>query len=729
MQPTPIETHANALPPGTRIDRYRIDGVLGHGGFGITYLGFDETLLKKVAIKECLPVDICTRTASATIAPISSNHRTDFEWALKRFIEEAQILARFEHPGIVRVSDVFQANGTAYMVTQLLEGCSFEEWLRRQPAPVEETVLRRMLLALLDALAAIHAKNVLHRDIKPENIQIDHDGKPTLLDFGSARHAVTNRSRPVTAVVSPGYAPFEQYYDGGIQGPCTDLYALGAVFHRVITGKPPPEATKRERHDPYEPLARTHQGRYTRSLLDAIDCMLRQNETHRPQTVAEVLALLDQQQKPKPATQNPRRTTITPPPENSPEEPAPGRSARPRGVQIALVSGALMAACAAVAFIVFGLINKSSPQPPPPNNGGSGKITKLDDPPPPPPTLYDVAINTKPGAKITLAYANGNPAPVICESEPQGRWRASSLRQGEYRVTASLAGHYAGEKTFSVPATAAIHLSPRAKPAVWRITSQPSGAAILLDGRSTGNRTPSSVELDDFSKRRQVDIELEGYRKRSPKHALPEPGQQISIDFGQLILLPKIRLNIYNYNIANMAALSVFISGTKREPLIEGHTLVLSGDWLADGKYQIDLACPGYEPSHLEIVISEETPQPEKNITLVKIQAPPPQKPVSEESYTPHVSPSAKNFTITFVPGIYGAPGNFFSLKIMKTDGTVLIDIQNYKIGTPVNFPWGEGTYKVEAGKSGSGAYMTLRGTINVQYDGMSIKLNFKYSG
>ncbi len=277
-----------ALPNGTVIDKYRITKVLGQGGFGITYLAIDESLGKRVAIKECFPSDVSSRPDGVTVAPLSEKKKSDFDWALKRFVEEAQILAKFEHPNIVSVTDVFHSSGTAYMATAFINGMSFDAWLAESGGRVPEQLLIQVFVRILSGLKLVHSEEVLHRDIKPENIYIDTHGQPVLLDFGSARQAVTNKSMPVTSVVSPGYAPFEQYFEDGNQGPWTDLYALGAVMYHAVTGTAPPEATRRERNDSYQPCAETHAGSYSREFLETVDSLLSQQEKGRPQSVDEL---------------------------------------------------------------------------------------------------------------------------------------------------------------------------------------------------------------------------------------------------------------------------------------------------------------------------------------------------------------------------------------------------------------------------------------------------------
>ena len=235
----------NALPQGHRLQEYELVRVLGFGGFGMTYLGFDHNLDKAVAIKEYLPSDIATRTGDNSVAPQASQFRDDFEWGLERFLDEARALARFDHRQIIKVHRFFEAHGTAYIVMEYAEGETLSAFLERK-GMLTESELRAILYPLLDGLKVVHGADFLHRDIKPGNIIIrDEDNSPVLLDFGSARQAIGARSRSVTSIITPGYAPIEQYSSRGDQGQWTDIYALGGVCYRALTGQVPDDATDR----------------------------------------------------------------------------------------------------------------------------------------------------------------------------------------------------------------------------------------------------------------------------------------------------------------------------------------------------------------------------------------------------------------------------------------------------------------------------------------------------
>ena len=245
----PLPKRALALPKGLRLLEYRIERVLGQGGFGITYLATDVNLHAKVAIKEYLPEEIAFRTSGRSVWPNASQHRDRYQQGLENFLTEARTLASFRHPNIVRVARFFEAHDTAYMVLEYERGRSFKTWwLKQNPqalAPGQgERLLVERLQPLLDGLAVVHAAGYLHRDIKPDNIQVRaEDGRLVLLDFGSAGQTVAVAGQGAV-VVTPGYAPLEQY-GLGQQGTWTDVYALGATLYWAVTGKKPPDAELR----------------------------------------------------------------------------------------------------------------------------------------------------------------------------------------------------------------------------------------------------------------------------------------------------------------------------------------------------------------------------------------------------------------------------------------------------------------------------------------------------
>lgn len=255
---TPI-VDTQALPPGTRLEEFVIERVLGSGGFGITYLAADTSLGRKVVIKENLPAHFAWReTATGTVRPrhSSASDARDYEWSMRNFLREAETLASLDHPGIVRVLRQFAANGTAYFVMPFLEGVSLDRLIDDRSArnkPFSQDELLGLASRMLEALAYLHDHAILHRDIKPGNILITNQGLPVLIDFGSARQQLSDRS--MTVIESAGYTPFEQLQSRGEVGPWSDLYALGATLTKTITFETPPKSADRMMGDPWLGLA------------------------------------------------------------------------------------------------------------------------------------------------------------------------------------------------------------------------------------------------------------------------------------------------------------------------------------------------------------------------------------------------------------------------------------------------------------------------------------------
>ncbi|MFO1159853.1 MAG: protein kinase [Reyranellaceae bacterium] len=278
------------LQPGQTIGRYRIESVLGQGGFGITYRAVDAELGRHVAIKEYLPAALAVRKDGITVVPRSQTAAEDLAWGLDRFVEEGRTLAALHRaPGIVKVHDYLRANGTAYLVMELVDGETLHDRIQRK-GPLDAAAIDRLLAPLLDGLEQVHAAGFLHRDIKPANILLDAKDQPTLIDFGASRAAIAGRSQALTAVFTPGYAPVEQF-TSATQGPWTDLYSLAASLHDAVTGSPPPNAIDRLLEDSYAPLARSGLA-YPGALLAGIDAALAVRAADRPQSVAAWRATL-----------------------------------------------------------------------------------------------------------------------------------------------------------------------------------------------------------------------------------------------------------------------------------------------------------------------------------------------------------------------------------------------------------------------------------------------------
>ena len=282
-------THVMALQTGSElVGDFKIERVLGAGGFGITYLADELALARKVTIKEYFPADFAARERGSRAVPRSDTCRGDYDWGLERFMGEAQTLARFDHRNIVRVYRYFRANNTGYMVLHFEEGRSLKAWLASLGRAPRQKELDDVLGPVLDALETVHAADYLHRDIAPDNIIIRTDGSPVLIDFGSARGDIARHSRTMSALVKPGYSPYEQYAEkGSRQGPWSDLYALAATIYFAITGKRPPDSPSRVVKDDMAPVSEAAIGAYRRGFLKALDRALALKIERRPQTVAE----------------------------------------------------------------------------------------------------------------------------------------------------------------------------------------------------------------------------------------------------------------------------------------------------------------------------------------------------------------------------------------------------------------------------------------------------------
>ncbi len=286
---TPASTSdRHALSPGFRLGEFEVTRRLGEGGFGIVYLAWDHSLDRRVALKEYMPASIAARTSETQINVRSERYRETFDAGLKSFINEAKLLAQFNHPSLVKVYRFWEANGTAYMVMPFYEGVTLKDRVRALAVPPEEAWLLDLLTPLTEALGVIHAEQCYHRDIAPDNvILLAENGLPLLLDFGAARRVIGDKTQALTVILKPGYAPVEQYAEvpGMRQGAWTDVYALAAVVYWAITGKTPPSSVGRMMRDSYEPLAECAPDHYSLPFLEAIDRALAVLPEQRTQSI------------------------------------------------------------------------------------------------------------------------------------------------------------------------------------------------------------------------------------------------------------------------------------------------------------------------------------------------------------------------------------------------------------------------------------------------------------
>ena len=296
---TPPEVDYVSLKAGQLIGRYEIVSVLGQGGFGITYRARDVQLGREVAIKEYLPSALAVRQDGSTVLPRTTKMADDFGWGRDRFVTEGRTLASLHRvPAIVQVFDFLEANGTAYIVMELLSGATLEERIntggRLKPEEVD-----RILWPLLDGLEQVHAAGFLHRDIKPANILLDAAGNPTLIDFGASRAAMVGRTAAMTAIFTPGYAAAEQMTSAK-QGPWTDIYGLAATIYHAIAGKAPPNAFDRMLDDCYEPLGKLAPAGFSPGVLAGVDAGLTVAARDRPQSIAGWRPILGMTSAPEP---------------------------------------------------------------------------------------------------------------------------------------------------------------------------------------------------------------------------------------------------------------------------------------------------------------------------------------------------------------------------------------------------------------------------------------------
>jgi signal recognition particle receptor subunit beta len=311
---TATPSKSTALPVGARLDAYEIEGVLGTGGFGITYKARDTYLGMSVAIKEYYPSDIVGRPDGTTVTVSQSDYMGLFNWGLDRFIGEGQILARFKHTNIVRVSRYLKANNTGYIVMDFEEGEPLSRFLIRHDEAPDERALLGIFIPVMQGLSEVHKHKVLHLDITPGNIYLRKNGSPVLLDFGAARLDVgqaelwavqmgSGRTELDDAVLlTPGYAPPEQTQGTAHCTPASDIYGLGASLYRCMAGHAPLPASRRViemaagRTDPFVPVTSAARRLYSPALLMAVDKMLRLGMDERPSSID---AVLDEMQVPR----------------------------------------------------------------------------------------------------------------------------------------------------------------------------------------------------------------------------------------------------------------------------------------------------------------------------------------------------------------------------------------------------------------------------------------------
>ena len=354
MGPRPEDSaDSGSLSSGTRLHEFEIVRVVGAGGFGIVYLAFDHVLLRHVAIKEYMPVALAVRREGSAVAVRSAQAAATFAAGLDSFVNEARLLASFDHPSLVKVHRFWKANGTAYMVTPYYDGQTMKQARLAMPAPPDAASLWAFIDPLLGALEVLHREGVYHRDISPENVLLLPDGKPVLLDFGSARRVIGDRTQSLTALIKPHFAPVEQYADeaGMRQGPWTDIYALGATVYFMLTARLPAPAVLRAVSDSLPLLAAGGGQRFPgvpTQMLASVDWAMAMAPGDRPQSVAALRqAILGETAPPAPvlrAVGGPQNAVPETPPGS---DPAPTATDKPIALHRRLMVACLLA-CAVV---------------------------------------------------------------------------------------------------------------------------------------------------------------------------------------------------------------------------------------------------------------------------------------------------------------------------------------------------------------------------------------------
>ncbi|RZL65907.1 MAG: DUF4384 domain-containing protein [Variovorax sp.] len=424
--PAPEGNDAGLLAVGSRLAEFEITRAIGQGGFGVVYEAWDHTLERVVAVKEYLPTSLSTRQADGSVVPLSERHRETFDLGMRSFINEARLLAQFDHPSLLKVYRFWQERGTTYMVMPFYRGDTLRQALAAIPGGVDEGWLMRIMDGVTQALAVMHRANCYHRDIAPDNIiLLEESGRPVVLDFGAARRVITDKTQAITVILKPGYAPIEQYAEmpDMSQGAWTDVYALAAVMHVAVCGRAPPPSVARLLADSYVPLAGNDilRQRYSLRLLEAIDAGLGVRPESRPQSMAELRAALDldggqtvMPVRPAPVPAGARAPT----PGRAPAPAAAGTSGSPTG-QPKNRMPAILASVAAVAVLAAGggwwVMGRSSdaPAPAPPVAAApppiDAPVAQAPAPPPPAPaaprtpaqSLQSLADGATPGFGVT----------------------------------------------------------------------------------------------------------------------------------------------------------------------------------------------------------------------------------------------------------------------------------------------------------------------------------------
>ena len=510
----------DVLPPGTRIEEFEVERALQSGGFGVTYLARDRSLGRRVAIKEYLPREWGGRRADGSVGPRSSSHAKDYRWGLTRFLEEARTLARLDHPRIVRVHRVIEAWGTAYMVMEYVEGRNLEEALKAE-GPWPEERVRGLLDSLLPGLAQVHAAGLIHRDIKPANVMLRADGTPVLIDFGAARYATGVHSHTLTSVLTPGYAPHEQYQTKGKQGPWTDVYALGAVAYRALSGQAPVEAAERVRADPLAPVSEAAAGGVSESFAAAVTSALAVWPEDRPQDVTAWRAQWDEgavhapspSPSPSPApSPSPSPAVPSPPQVEEADLPASDkvRGSFPKTRRLRLAAG--LAALVLAAGVAVWLIVDQRPAATPPD---SGRVADLPPggavPPPVPPDPAEaeeaLGLDRATWRLVQLGLAGAEFDPGVPDGDPGPGTRAALERWQRARGT-GVTGYLDAESMREL-----LEAGRRAEAGVEERRLAEEEERRLAEAEAEGGPRPDPPDVSPEAAEEALDLDRAGWRR------------------------------------------------------------------------------------------------------------------------------------------------------------------------------------------------------------------------
>jgi len=412
----------SSLPAGFVLGDFQIEKVIGVGGFSIVYLARDRQLHRHVALKEYMPGPLAMRSSDYGITVKSDRLRETFSLGLRSFVNEARILARFDHPALVKVLRYWEDHGTAYMAMPFYEGVTLKQAMQQPGFEPTQAWLASILTPLFDAIELLHSANCFHRDIAPDNILVLQNGAPLLLDFGAARHVIGDMTQALTAILKPGYAPIEQYAETASirQGPWTDIYAVSAVLYWAVTGRVPPPSVGRMMNDELRPVTDGARPGFSDRFLQGIQAGLAIKPQERPQSIAQFRALLDVAVLERPPT---LRMPLAPAAAELPTAPVPvaappkmGRAPR-RGIRAHLTYAGFALAVMAVVTILsasglwrlLGLTGTEVEGPKRPPAAGASAAR-------PGPTIAPVLPASEAGSRITgSAIESVNSGPVAPE--------------------------------------------------------------------------------------------------------------------------------------------------------------------------------------------------------------------------------------------------------------------------------------------------------------------------